>query len=487
MTWSGCRSWARQNPEAVFVLILGTTLRLSGLTHQSLWSDEASTLILARAQQGTLALLPSLESSPPLYHLLMRFWLKLWSDPLLGMRMFSALCAVAALPIYWSLCRRFLAQRAPLAFFLGGCSSLWIHAAQTGRPYSLFLLLALVQVRLAWGLRQSWSDRAALGYGLVALCGVYVHYYYHILLLSLALSLLCETRFRTRCLRPWLSLHAAVWLAFLPWIPAVLAQRQAFLNGSLQNDPLFHGLSLVFGAFLCDAGYLGLAVPGWIRTLGYAAVALTAAGLWRLRRGMTREESATVRFCLLNLLLPVAAVAVLAILNGRPICQARYLVFLPVFFYPLLALAAQRGSPPAWQRDASLGLAGAAACGVCVYFASNIIIDPRLADLSTLIRRDSDRREPIVYLHEIDYTALTSYYLPERAHFLVAWGRASGAPAATPGAPRLITPRGLYFLPGCLVMDPQRRFFPRRIGRCSGAQLVALAGRGQTLTNSLRR
>jgi hypothetical protein len=470
--------WARQNPVAVFVLILGAVLRLSWLTRQSLWSDEASTLIIAQAPQRAMTLLRSLEGMPPLHPLLMRLWLKFWPDPLLGMRAFSALCGIATLPVYWSLCRRLLARQAPLAFFLGGCSSLWIHAAQTGRPYSLFLLLAVVQVHLAWDLRSSWSGRAALCYALVALCGVYVHYYYHFLLFALALSLLCESEFRRRCLGPWLALHAAVWLAFLPWLPTVLVQRQAFSNSLFLRETLFNGgLSLVFGSFLCDAGYLGLAAPNWVRALGYATGALTAVGLWRLRRRLTQEEDAAARFCIINLLLPLAMVAILESHNGQPACQPRYFIFLPVLFYPLLALAAQRGLPWAWERGINLSLSGIAACGVCLYLASNIIIDPHLAALSALIRRHGDRREPIVYLNEIDYDAMRSYYLPERAHFLIDWNGAWKESSATSAVdPRLITPHILSVLPRCLVMDPQRRFVPQRLGLCSGAQLVALAG-----------
>jgi len=234
---------------------------------------------------------------------------------------------------------------------------------------------------------------------------------------------------------------------------------------------------LVFGSSICDAGYLGLAVPNWIRALGYAACVLTAAGLWKLRRGLTSEEGAAARFCMINLLLPLLTVAILESFNGQPACQPRYFIFLPLFFYPLLSLAAQRGLSPGSQRLIEPSLAVAFAGGVCVYLASSMIIDPRLEALSALIRSHGDRREPIVYLDAIDYDALRSYYLPERAHFLVDWKRDRKASPEMLGiSPRMIEPQGLSVMPRCLVMDPQRRFFPRRIGRCSGSQFIALAG-----------
>ncbi len=478
MTLARCRDWVRRNPEAAAILALGAVLRCLWLTRLSLWSDEASTMVIAQAGRGTWALVRARESSPPLHYLLMRLWLPLWSDPLLGLRTFSALCGIATLPLFWAFCRRLLPRAAVLAFFLAAASSLWIHASQTGRHYALFLLLAMTQALLAWSLREAWSNRRALLYAAVALGGIYTHYYYHLLLLSLGCSLLLETRFRARSLGPWLALHGVVWLAFMPWVPSLLAQRHAAFSGLLLSERLSPGLvAHAFGTALCDAGYLGLAVPGWTRALGWAALALAAAGLWRARRGLTQEERAAVRFCLLNLALPLAAAAALEALHGRPICQPRYLVFLPMFFYPLLALAAQELCPGACGRAARLLLATTAAGGVAAYFTSNIVIDPRLAQSSVLIRRALDRRVPVIHWSPLEYAPWRYYYLPERAHFMLDLAPAGAAASWDwPGYAGRITPRQLAALPACLVIDPERRLSSRRISFGSGARILERAG-----------
>ena len=66
-----------------------------------------------------------------------------------------------------------------------------------------------------------------------------------------------------------------------------------------------------------------------------------------------------------------------------------------------------------------IGWAQAAACGAAVYFASNIVIDPRLRESSAVIRRALDRRIPLIHLSSVEYAPWRYYYLPERPHFML--------------------------------------------------------------------
>ncbi|MBI5211060.1 MAG: glycosyltransferase family 39 protein [Elusimicrobia bacterium] len=499
-TYAVCRDWVRRNPVAAAILLLGAALRLAWLTRQSLWSDEATTLVVARAQAGAMAMLGAVDNSPPLHSFLLRLWLPLWSDALVGLRAFSALCGIGALCLCWPLFRSLMPGRAPLILFLAACSSFWIHAAQTGRHYSLFLLLAVGQIGLAWRLRGSWSGRAAALYAALAVAGVYTHYYYHLLVFSLGLSLLLERRFRERALKPWLALHAVVGLSFLPWVPTLLAQQRITQSAWVLTERLSPGLiAQAFGTFLVDAGYLGLAFPGWVRVLGWVLLLVVAAGFWRMRREATRDEAAAARFCLLNLAIPLAVVAVAETALHRAICQPRYLVAFPVFFFPLLALAVERGwrqgtavpegagRPPlgggGWRgvagagRAAPLALAFAAAGGACAHYASNIVLDSRMAALSDHIRRSSDRRDPIVHWGDLQYIELRYYYLPERAHFVLERDPSEVRRIlAFPGYPGVVTPRRLAAWPRCVVIDPLRRAFRHRVGLASGPAMLRLGG-----------
>ncbi|MBI3552558.1 MAG: glycosyltransferase family 39 protein [Elusimicrobia bacterium] len=466
------REWIRREPAAAGLLLLGAVLRLLWLSRPSLSSDEAFTLIIAREPAAAIpSLVHSLETTPALHFLLMRFWLPLWTDPLIGLRLFSALCASAALPLYWSVCRRLAPGQERLAFFLGATSSLWIHCAQMGRCYALVLLVSTAQLVLALRLMERWSLRDAWLYAALALCGLYTHYFYGFFLLGLACNLLLERRLRERALLPLLALHAAVALAFLPGVSGALAQRRMALGIWFVNEPFSaRGLARVLGAFLFDPAYLGLALPGTAAAVGLGSCVLAAAALWRLGGRLTARP----RFCLVNIAVPVAAAAAVGWVNGKPAFQARYLVFLGLSLYPLLAAAAERGLPSLWGRGARIGLAFASCLGSLTYFSSNLIFDPRLDALSAFVRRAADPEEPIVHWGALEYAALRSYYLPERRHYLVDLDPGDSRYARLPGPEGLIEPDRLAGMGKVLVFDPQRRAFPRRIGETSGPELLRL-------------
>ena len=135
---------------ALVVLATGAALRFLFLETRSLWFDEALTVLvaglpLARLHWGLM----HFEATPPLYSALMHFWLMLFSDPRLGLRLFSALCGVGALIAFRGLSERVLPERARLlALFLAAASSCWLHLAQDGRVYALLTVLVVCQARL---------------------------------------------------------------------------------------------------------------------------------------------------------------------------------------------------------------------------------------------------------------------------------------------------------------------------------------------------
>lgn len=60
--------------QVVAITALGVALRFVGL-HQSIWHDEASTILLARMPLGQmLSSLPHIEASPPVYYVLLWAW-----------------------------------------------------------------------------------------------------------------------------------------------------------------------------------------------------------------------------------------------------------------------------------------------------------------------------------------------------------------------------------------------------------------------------
>ncbi|MDP3543324.1 MAG: glycosyltransferase family 39 protein [Elusimicrobiota bacterium] len=454
--------------KAAAAILAGTVLRLLLLGAKSLWFDEASTLLLAgRPLAELVPLLVSNEINPPLYYALMHFWMQPFSDPRFGLRLFSALCAVASLFAFRSLAHRLLPERARLpALALAAFSSFWIHVAQDGRTYSLLLLISLLSSRTVLELTEG-RPRARLwaAYAALAALGLYTHYYFAILLAGHAVWLA-----RRSDVRGFLLAHAAAALAFAPWLPTLAAQLRAHVGDAVVGEALtFPRVLDLLGTTFFDVTFLGLALPAWTGIAvgaGFAALAASAA-----RDALSSEEGSPERrafgFCLVHVAAALALVAAVELWSGRPVTQARY--FTPLS--PVLILLAALGARRTWARGAA-GVVVAAGCAG--YFFSAVMIDPRLDALAAVIRRSSDASVPVVHLGKYYYLPMRVYYLPERRHLLVA-AQADGMDyRGMPPYPGVIEDKDLPALGPCVVVDQGRTLSLERVTFATGAQLAEL-------------
>jgi uncharacterized membrane protein len=461
------------------LLALGALLRVLFLGTRSLWFDEASTLILARL---TLVGLPGLlvrnEMNPPLYYALMHFWLKFFSDPRLGLRLFSALSGIAALAAFIPLARRLLPGRALLlAGFFAACSSYWLHAAQDGRVYSCLLLVSVLCIRAVWDLGESRSPRRWAAYAALSALGLHLHYYFAFPLAAHAAWLGWRFRRSPRDLRAWAAAHAAVALLFAPWVPHLLGQLRAHVGDLTVGDALTPAhLFDSLGNMFFDVTFLGLALPHWLNAaIGACFAALTgafAAREWRSR--LDPDERTRLAFVLVELALPIALIGVAELLVGRPITQARY--FIPLSPFVFLLAARTLSSPGRATSVLRLAFEAVVVAGAIGYFASGRLVDPRLDGLAASIRR-ADPRLPVVYVTNYYYLPMRYYYLTERGNFLVAEAAESMDYAGMPPYDGVLDAGRRRRLGPCVVVDAKRLLSPKTLWLGTGAQLDGLMAR----------
>ena len=455
------------------LLAAGAALRLLGLRTRSLWFDEAATLVVARAPLRTIPGLAAREQvGSPLYYVLMHGWLRAFADPRLGLRLFSAACGVACLFVFRDLCARLLPPRArTFALFLAAFSSYWIHAAQDGRVYALLLLVCLFSTRAAEELSERPSRRLWTVYAALAALGLYVHYYYAVLLAAHAGWLFWRWRAAPRRLIECAAAHAAAALAFAPCLgifTAQLRRGRAQMFGEILGPRRVCDL---LGTQFFDVSYLGMVLPAWI-TVALGAAVLAMAGVAAadvLRAPPGSSERRERAFPIAHLLLPLLAIAAVERALGRPVTQARYLTPLAVF--PPLLAARVLARDGGWARAGRLALALAVASGAAGYFASGALIDPHFDRLAAVLRR-TDRRLPLVYLETYYYLPLRAYYLPERPHFLVARAAEGMDYAGLPPYDGVLDDARLRSLGACVVMDEKRLLGgpPRWLG--TGAEVA---------------
>lgn len=148
---------------------------------RSFWLDEAFSFHLAAVNPGALLKTAAAENNPPLYYIVLHFWMKLAGSGEAGIRSLSALCYLSSVyGVYRiGLLRRKGAFMAAVSAFLFMVSPLAVRHAQNARPYALFALIIVFQSLCFLRSRSAEGrTRYAMGYSLLTLLGMLTHYWF---------------------------------------------------------------------------------------------------------------------------------------------------------------------------------------------------------------------------------------------------------------------------------------------------------------------
>jgi mannosyltransferase len=210
------------------VLLLGASLRLFRLDHQSLWFDEARTLQTARMPLGEmLDRFKAGDSHPPLGYLLLYGWTSIFGPSDLAARGFPALFGILILPlIYWVGASLFNRRAGLLSALLASTSVFHVYYSQEVRTYSLLCLLGFASHFLLYKALAENKNRYWLGYGVLITATLYVHYYgFFLAAVGCAFVLIRPGRRRVD-LQKFLVVSIWAGLAFTPWLYLILRAVQ---------------------------------------------------------------------------------------------------------------------------------------------------------------------------------------------------------------------------------------------------------------------
>ncbi|MDQ3145769.1 MAG: glycosyltransferase family 39 protein, partial [Actinomycetota bacterium] len=352
----GRRAAVRAAPVAVAVVVaLGVAFRL--VTTSDLWLDEALSVDIARLPLDQLFDALRRDGHPPLYYLLLHWWMAVFGEGDLAVRSLSALFSLACLPLVGVLGRRHAGRAGSVAALVLLASSPYaIRYATEARMYALLMLGVLVGW-LALEAALTYPTRGRLG-AVAAISGLLLltHYWAFYLVASVVAVLLvqawrCRAPERRRVLVFVLAAVAAGGLLFLPWLPSFVAQARA--TGTPWGSP-----STPAEAVSDFLGEYGGGTFGEARLLGMLYLALAALGLFgravdgrRVELDLRTRPRVRVEAAVLGLTLALGIAA--AWITGSAI-EARYTA---VVFPVLVVLAAVGVSVLAspWARGLALG------------------------------------------------------------------------------------------------------------------------------------
>ena len=334
-----------ERPWAVMgVMALAVLLRFFALGKDSLWFDE---VLSANISHGGLAAvfqasttLDGMNFHPPLYHLILHFWMLVFgqSDP--ALRSLSAIFGTLSVLLVYKVGTELFDRKTGLvAALLLAVSPFAIYYSQEVRPYSLFMLLTLTSflffIRMLRPDRRHKAD--SLGYCTVNVLLLCTHAYGLFVIGSQVLYFLIFRKTYASSRRPFWIAQVLTALVASPWIYILL--RGVFQisasHGILQiEDPL----AQAFSVLLTDL--LGFAAGAPASLLIPLSIALFLGGLFRLPRQGIKILGRKPKTALLLLwfFVPLVGVVIIALVS-RTALWSKYLIGIA----PAMYLIATRG------------------------------------------------------------------------------------------------------------------------------------------------
>ena len=363
-TSASARASSKQQLWLLAIILIGAFLRLDGLASESIWLDEATSILLAKLPIPDLVRTTAEDIHPPLYYALLHVWETLGTGEF-EVRSLSAFTGIVSVALMYQMGRRlFDEQGGQISALLLAMSPLHIWYSQETRMYALVTLFTLAGSYWLWRALRTGSRATWVAYACCMALGLYTHYHCIFVLFSQNVFVgvwWLLSRKPADMLRKWLLAEAGIGLLFLPWIPTVFSQITGG-GGNWVAQAIGHpGPRALLGTLIdYSIGTAWVWYPVWLRRIGYIVFTamIGSAGIDALRqwrRDAVGTESASYFFCILYLCLSLGAVWTVS--QVMPMYARRYLLpFLPA--YLLLLAAGIRAIPwPRWQ----VGLAGALA------------------------------------------------------------------------------------------------------------------------------
>jgi mannosyltransferase len=317
--------------------------RLYMLDAQSLWYDEGVTADIARRGLAEMTRWTADDIQPPLYYYVVALWGRVagWSE--WSLRYPSVFFGVLIVPLLAvvtiALTRRRVAGL--IAAFLVAFHPLLLYYSQEARMYSMLTALGVLLGYLVIQ-GEATTKRPALYwavYVVIATAAVYTHYFAFFLLFALGTAYLCDQIFvlpRQRAIPPdadadlaatiphrpilgFVIANLVVLIFYIPWITTLITRLNvdsSYWQGQLKLEEAIRHVAISFttGETVLEHEATRLLLP-----FGFLTLVSTVALL--MRRAV---QPRTILYALLWLLLPIAAILLLA--SVTPKFNSRYVM-----------------------------------------------------------------------------------------------------------------------------------------------------------------
>jgi uncharacterized membrane protein len=258
---------------------------------QSVWFDEAYSILLAKQPVSQLLALTAVDTHPPLYYLTLKAWASIFGWSELALRSLSLVAFGGAVAVGALLVKRIFGARIALVALVVMIISPFL--LRYGFEIRMYALASFIGIMATYVLVLAVDAKASVVrwrlyalYALLVAAGMYTLYYMAMLWLAHVAWLVWREWRGGRLVRsphqmPWLIAYGVAAVLFMPWLPVLAQQmRGGALTSVAQPMTLDNLMSIVsfytvyqpvwlLGPFLSVLVVFAIIVIGWLtmRTL----------------------------------------------------------------------------------------------------------------------------------------------------------------------------------------------------------------------------
>lgn len=237
-------------PLTVLLVISGLLLRWVALGRLSVWGDEAFTWWVALQSPGRIIQIIQQDTWPPLYYLVMHFWIGLFGDSEFAMRSQAALASTIAMALGVALAWRMYPGRAGAFLLATGLLAVSVVQVEFARDVRCYATASMLVLATLWTLIRRVEGGRFWWMGAYAICGaalVYQHnvMWFYLMCLHVAWWVWPGPQRWTSRLKDMVVGNLLVLVLFAPWIPSLMGQMHRLNGGFWTERPTFNELSRV--------------------------------------------------------------------------------------------------------------------------------------------------------------------------------------------------------------------------------------------------
>ncbi|MCX5702305.1 MAG: glycosyltransferase family 39 protein [Candidatus Omnitrophica bacterium] len=437
------------------ILLTGFMLRFNNLSQRSLWTDEFFTFFestghgldiknfldnissqqtpkLLTAREFKVFLKPDLDKSfkdvsqgllytdthAPLYFWIMHLWIRVFSDNILTVRLFSLLMGMISVFLSYKVCAHLFTKNAALfSALFTSISAFSVRYAQEARPYALIIVLGLSSWWFVLRFQKQNRNSDAICFIIFNCLGFYAHYFYLFIAVSLfAYFTIANYRDKARLDKFYLAFLLSL-LFFSPWaILLILKGYKFYLVEWLFGYPGFHIKLYYLFRGISRYILISSASKGLLSFLFLSGLLLFAyIGIRAYKEILTRYLKET-SFCLVMFLVPLLGMFCMDIVQqGALLRQERFWTFAFLGFIPLAGYFLDSGfskTKPAVYLVIILML-------ISSFTVSKLQFGPAPKYASTWINKESQGVVSAVIVYNIRSVVFSqSYYLDDDIYLI---------------------------------------------------------------------